>query len=201
MKLYYVSGTCALSPHIALFESKLPFTAVPVDRATKKTPDGEDYMAVNPKGHVPALKLDDGNVLTEGAVIALYIADQNPDARLAPRPGTFERWREQEWLNFIASDVHKSFGPLFGTTLAEENKAPFRANLGKKFDYLETQLTSKKYLLGDDYSVADGYLFTVLRWSKAVHIDLSKWTHLHAYFERIHARPAVQEALKAEGLV
>ena len=199
MKLYYSPGACSLSPHIALLEAGLPFQLVKVDTAAK-TFEGGDFWKVNGKGYVPALELPNGQVLTEGPAIVQYIADQNPDSRLAPKAGTLERYRVQEWLNFITSEIHKNFSPLFNKTAAPEWKAGATGNLTKRFDWLTTQLEGKTFLTGDQFTVADGYLFTVLNWTKFVGIDLAKWPALAAFQTRVAARPKVQEALKAEGL-
>jgi glutathione S-transferase len=200
MKLYYKSGACSLSPHIVLFESGLPFTVEKVDLKTKKTETGSDYLAINSKGAVPALALDDGNVLTEGAAIVQYIADQKPDSGLAPAAGTIQRYRLAEILNYIASEVHKGFGPLFNPKASADWKASAKAALGAKFDWLSWHLGGNNYLMGDTFMVADAYLFTVLRWTGSVGIDLSKWPVLAAYEARVAARPKVRLALEAEGL-
>jgi glutathione S-transferase len=196
MKLYYSPGTCSLHPHIALREAGVPFELERVDIRSHKVHDGSDYYAVNPKGYVPALRLDDGSVLTEGAVIDQYIADLKPEKKLIPAAGTTERYRVQEWLNFIASEVHKSFGPLFGKD--EAAKVAPRARLEGRFDLLAKQLQSHPYLTGDTFTVADAYLFNMLRWTAFTGIDLAKWPALQAFFARVEQRPAVQEALAAE---
>ncbi len=201
MKLYFSPGACSLSPRIALLEAGLPFTTQKVDTKTKQLDGGGDFWAINSKGYVPTLELDNGQVLTEGPAIVQYIADQNPASGLAPKAGTLERYRLQEWLNFITSEIHKGFSPLFDPTLAPEVKQIFKDKLGKRFDWLVTQLTSKQYLMGDAFTVADGYLFTVLNWCQWVGIDLAKWPVLKDYQARVSARPKVQEALKAEGLI
>ena len=197
MKLYFSPGACSLHPHIALREAGIPFDLVRVDLRAHKTHDGKDFFAVNPKGYVPALELDDGSILTEGAVIDQYVADRKPEAKLAPPAGTMERYRLQEWLNFIASEVHKSFGPLFGGA-ADELKQQARDRIGKRFDLIAKELTAHPYLLGDTFSVADGYLYNMLRWTTFTGIDLAKWPALRAFFARVEARPAVQAALAAE---
>jgi len=198
MKLYYVPGVCSLSPHIALQESGLKFSLDKVDRVTKKTAsNGADYNAINPKGYVPALQLDDGTVLTEGAAIVQYIADLVPEKHLAPKSGTLERYRLNEWLLYIATEIHKGFSPLFRVKSPEE-KAMFADNLGKRLEFINGKLEGKQYLTGDQFTVADGYLYTVLTWSPRVGIDLAKWPTLKAYFDRVGARPAVQAALAAE---
>jgi glutathione S-transferase len=201
MKLFYSPGACSLSPHIVLREAGLPFTLEKTNLKTKKTADGSDYLAINSKGAVPALQLDDGRVLTEGPAIVQYLADQKPDSGLAPRAGTFERYRLMEMLNFITSEVHKSFGPLFKQDTSPDAKKAAVENLGKKFDWLEGQIKEGKFVLGDAFTVADAYLFTMLSWTKHVGIDLAKWPALAAYAARVGQRPKVQEALKAEGLV
>jgi len=201
MKLYYSPGACSLSPHIVLLEAGLPFTLEKVDIKAKKSETGTDYLTINTKGSVPALQLDDGQVLTEGAAIVQYLADQKPDSGLAPRAGTFERYRLMEILNYIASDVHKGFAPLFNPQASAEVKAAAKTALGKKFDWLSPFLGSKTYLLGNTFTVADAYLFTVLRWSAHTGIDLGPWPALTEYQSRIAQRPKVQQALKAEGLL
>ena len=201
MKLYFAPGACSLSPRIALLEAGLPFTTQKVDTKTKQLDGGGDFWAINSKGYVPTLELDNGQVLTEGPAIVQYIADQNPESGLAPKAGTMERYRLQEWLNFITSEIHKGFSPLFDPTLSPEVKQVFKDKLGKRFDWLTTQLTGKQYLMGDVFTVADGYLFTVLNWCQWVGIDLAKWPLLKDYQSRVSARPKVQEALKAEGLI
>jgi len=200
MKLYYSTGACSLSPHIALLEAALPFTLEKVDLKTRETATGSDYLKVNSKGAVPALQLDDGRVLTEGSAIVQYIADQKPQSDLAPRAGSFERYQLMEILNYIASEVHKGYSPLFNPAIAADAKAAALANLGKKLDWVSGFLGGKTYLMGDGFTVADAYLFTVLSWSAHVGVDLGKWPALSAYRSRIAQRPKVQEALKAEGL-
>jgi len=201
MKLFYSPGACALSPHIVLLEAGLPFTIEKTDLRTKKTETGSDYYAVNSKGTVPALQLDDGRVLTEGPAIVQYLADQKPDSGLAPRAGTFERYQLMEILNYITSEVHKGFSPLFNPKISADWKASALSNLGKKFDWLSGFLAGgKTFLMGTTFTVADAYLFTVLRWSEHVGVDLGKWPVLTAYRARVAQRPTVQEALKTEGL-
>jgi len=201
MKLYYSSGACSLSPHIVLREAGLPVELKKVDLAGKTIEGGGDYLQVNPKGYVPALELPNGEVLTEGPAIVQYIADQNTDSRLAPKAGTLERYRLQEWLNFITSEIHKSFSALFSKTASADWKAGAIANLSKRFDFLSSKLQGRKYLMGEQFTVADAYLFTVLSWSKYVNLELGKWPVLVEYHARVAARPKVQEALKAEGLI
>jgi glutathione S-transferase len=201
MKLYYVPGACSLSPHIVLIEAGIPFTLEKIDFATKKTSTCADYLAVNPKGAVPTLQLDDGRVLTEGPAIVQYLADQKPDSALAPRAGTFERYQLMEILNYITSELHKGFSPLFNPKISADWKAATVANLGKKFDWLTSFLGGKTYLLGNTFTVADAYLFTVLSWSAHVGVDLSNWPVLTTYQSRVAQRPKVQQALKEEGLL
>jgi glutathione S-transferase len=200
MKLYYLTGACSLASNIALREAGLKFELVKVDRKTKKAADGLDYNEVNPKGYVPALMLDNGEVLTENVVVLQYIADRNPAAKLAPPAGTMERYRLMEWLSFINSEVHKSFSPLFRQDAPQDTKEFARKNLATRCDYLQRTLGSKDFLMGT-FTVADPYLFTVLGWSGPnVGVDLGKWPQLKRYVEGIGTRPHVIEALKSEGL-
>ena len=201
MKLYYSAGACSLSPHIVLLEAGLPYTLEKVDLKTKKTEKGTDYATINSKGSVPALQLDDGRVLTEGPAVVQYLADQKPDSGLAPRAGTIERYQLMEILNYITAEVHKGFGPLFNPETPAEGKAAAKAGIAKKFDWLSGFLGSKTYLLGNTFTVADAYLFTILSWTGHVGIDLAKWPVLAAYHSRIAQRPKVQQALKEEGLL
>jgi glutathione S-transferase len=201
MKLYFSPGACSLSPHIVLREAGLNFDLEQVNNQEKKTKSGQDYWAVNSKGYVPTLELDNGERITEGPVIVQYLADQKPGSGLAPANGTMERVRVQEWLNFITSELHKSFGPLFRPTTPDAFKDITRENIGKRLEWLEKQLAGKQYLMGDKFTVADAYLFTVLRWTGRVNIDLAKWPNVRAYVDRVAARPKVHEALVAEGLV
>jgi glutathione S-transferase len=201
MKLYFAPGACSLSPHIVLQEAGIAAETEQVDNKEKKTKSGKDYWAINPKGQVPALQLDSGEMLTEGPVIVQYLADQKPDSGLVPAPGTIERYRVQEWLNFITSELHKSFGPIFRPTTPDAYKAISKENIGKRFDWLDKQLAGRQYLMGDKFTVADAYLFTVLRWSSRVEIDIAKWPNLKTYMDRVGARPKVQAAMKAEGLI
>lgn len=200
MKLYFATGTCALSPHIALLEAGLPFDAEKVDLRTKKTAGGADYDAINPKSYVPALVLDNGEVLTEGPAIVQYVADQAPERGLAPAAGTLERYRLIEWLNFISTEVHKTFSGFFRPDLSEETRNALLQQLGRRFDYVNRHLQGKEHLM-DGFSVADGYLFTVLSWTKPLKIDLSPWPNLQAYLQRVGSRPAVHAAMVAEGLI
>ncbi len=201
MKLYYAPGACSLASHITLHETGLQFEIEKVDFATKKTAGGDDFMQINPKGYVPAIKLDDGSILTEGGAILQYIADQKPDSGLAPKAGTIERYRLQEWLTFIGTEIHKTFSPLFNKAAAEEVKTNARNLLTKRLGYVETQLASKPYLMGEKFSVADAYLFTVVSWSNFTGFDLSPFPKLKEYMARVVARPKVQAAMKAEGLI
>jgi glutathione S-transferase len=201
MKLYYTSGACSLSPHIVLLEAGLPFTMEKVDLKTKKTENGVDFLTINSKGAVPALQFDDGRVLTEGPAIVQYLADLKPESGLAPRAGSFERYQLMELLNYITSELHKGFSPLFNPGISADWKAAALANLDKKFQWLTGYLGSRTFLMGDAFTVADSYLFTVLSWSARLGIDLAKWHVLTAYLARVRHRPKVQEALKAEGLI
>ena len=199
MKLYYSPGACSLHPHIMLREAGLKFDLVRVDlRAHKLAGGGDDYYGVNPKGYVPLLELDDGSRLTEGAIIDQFVADKNPDARLLPKAGTMERYRAQEWLHFIATELHKQFSPLFYPTTPEEVKAQQRQKIGGRFDLIEKTLSKQPYLLGDDFSAPDAYLFNMLRWTEHTGIDRSKWPALVAFFDRVAQRPNVKAALEAE---
>ena len=201
MKLYYSPGACSLSPHIVLLEAGAKFDLAKVEFPSKKTSDGEDLLTVNPKGAVPTLRLDDGDVLTEGAVIVQYIADQAGNTTLAPAPGTKERLKVQEWLNYIASELHKSFSPLFKPTTPDAYKAIVKANLDKQFAYLDKTLAGKDYLTGKNFTVADAYLFTIMNWRHLHKMDISAYKNLATYLDRISARPKVKEAMQAEGLL
>ncbi len=201
MKLYYSPGACSLAPHIALREAGLAFEPVLASTKSHKLQDGTDYYGINPLGYVPMLELDDGTRLREGPAIMQYIADQVPTKNLAPANGTLPRYRLQEWLTFIGTEVHKQFSPLFNAAMPEEVKTIQRDRLAMRFQWLDGELKNKKYLMGDNFSVADGYLFTVTNWVKPTNIDLAPYPNLMAYRERVAARPAVQEAMKAEGLL
>jgi glutathione S-transferase len=201
MKLYFTPGACSMAPHIVLREATYDFDLESVDLAKKRTETGEDFVTINPKGYVPALKLDTGEILTEASVIVQYLADQKPASNLAPEIGTLERYRLMEWLNFISSEIHKQFAPLFKPTLSEESKNYQLELLGKRFDFLTNHFNENKYLMGNQFSVADAYLFTVLNWCHKFKIDLGKWPKLQAYVKQIADRPAVKETLKAEGLL
>jgi glutathione S-transferase len=201
MKLYYSPGACSLASHIALYETGLPFETDQIIKTTKMTVGGENFMHLNPKGYVPAIKLKDGSVLTEGAAVLQYIADQKPDSGLAPKAGTMERYRLQEWLTFISSEIHKSFSPMFNKDATEDVKTISRNNLTRRLGYVETRLANKPYLMGDHFTVADAYLFVVTRWSDHAGLDLSPFPKIREYMARVAARPAVQAAMKAEGLM
>lgn len=200
MKLYFSPGACSLSPHIALFEAGLKFETERVDLKQKKTASGRDFNEINPKGYVPALELDDGTLLTEGPMIVQYIADRAPAKKLAPAPESGDRYRLQEWLTFVNSEIHKSFGPLFDPKGLEEAKNAARQKIAKRLAIAEKRLSEKPYLMGDAYSVADGYLYVMLRWCEGMNLDISALPGLVAFKQRISQRPAVQEALVAEGL-
>jgi glutathione S-transferase len=198
MKLYFAPGACSLSPHIVLRELGLPHQLVKVNTKTRKTEDGGDFLQVNPKGYVPVLELDDGQRLTEGPAIVQYLADRVPQAGLAPANGTMERYRLQEWLNFITSELHKQYSPLFNPATEESVKESQRAKIRGRIEWIDRELAGRDYLLGSQFTVADAYLFTVLNWSQWVGIDLAQWPAVAAYMTRVGTRPKVQEALKAE---
>jgi glutathione S-transferase len=201
MKLYFSPGACSLSPHIVLREAGYAFDLEQVNNQEKKTKSGQDYWGINSKGQVPVLELDDGERITEVPVIVQYLADGKPSSRLIPLHGTMERVRVMEWLNFITSELHKGYSPLFRPTTPDTWKDITKDNLGKRFDWIEKHLAERQFLTGDTFTVADAYLFTVLRWSDRLKIDMSKWTRIGAYMDRIAARPKVREAMVAEGLV
>jgi glutathione S-transferase len=197
MKLYTTPGTCSMASNIALHEAGIPFEMAKVDKRTKRV-DGREFIEINPKGYVPALQLDDGQVLTENVAVLLYIADLKPDSKLAPPTGTLERYRLLEWLSFINSEVHKAFTPLFSQEATDEMKAYSRNNITRRLNYLEGALGAKQYLMGDQFTVADAYLFTVLGWGAYVGVDIGQWPHLKSYVERIRARPQVVAAVAAD---
>lgn len=201
MKLYFSPGTCSLSPHIALHEAGLAFDLQLVNIKTHQLADGRDFFNVNPKGSVPVLELDNGERLTEGSVIVQYIADQAPQSALAPANGTWARYRLQEWLNFITSELHKGFSPLFNPRSPDEVKVQARDKLNERLKWVDKQFEGKAYLTGETFTVADGYLFTVAGWGKLVGVDIAPLQSLSAFMARVSARPAVQAALKAEGLL
>ena len=201
MKLYYSPGACSLSPHIALEEAGLAYEAVAAPTKTHKLPDGTDYYTINPLGYVPLLELDDGTRLSEGPAIVQYIADQAPAKNLAPANGTLARYQLQSMLNFIGTELHKNFGPLFNPATADDIKAAAKDKIGGRLKWVEGVLAGKQYLAGDSFTVADGYLFTILSWTGYVGLDLSPYPNLVAYSARVAARPAVVAAMKAEGLI
>jgi glutathione S-transferase len=201
MKLYYSPGACSLSPHIVAREAGIPVELQKVDLKAKTLADGGSYTAVNGKGYVPALTTDDGALLTEGPAIVQYLADQKPESGLAPKAGTMERLRLQEWLNFISTELHKAIGTFFNPKAPQEWRDAVTERLQLRLGYLAGELSGRQYLMGDRFSVADAYLFTVLNWAPGVKLDLSRWPVLGEYQKRVAARPRVQEALKAEGLL
>ena len=202
MKLYYAPGACSLSPHIVAREAGIPIDLQKVDLKTKTLADGgASYTAINGKGYVPALGLDDGALLTEGPAIVQYMADQKPESGLAPKAGTMDRLRLQEWLNFISTELHKAMGTFFNPKATTEWKDAVTERLGVRMDYLAKELAGKQYLMGDKFSVADAYLFTILNWAPMVKFDMSRWPAVTEYYKRVGARPKVQETLKAEGLL
>ena len=201
MKLYYSPGACSLSPHIALLEAGLPYDLVKVDLKAKQLENGDDYLQVNPKGQVPALALDSGELVTEGPVIVQMIADKAAAKNLAPARDSAERYKLQEWLNFITTELHKNFGPMFSPVLSDDAKAFFKDRVMAKFKYIDSQLPGRDYLMGKQFTVADGYLFTMLSWADRMKFDLAALPNLVAYKARVGARPKVQEALTKEGLM
>jgi glutathione S-transferase len=198
MKLYFAPGACSLSPHIVLRELGLPFDLVKVDLGAKKTADGADFKAINPKGYVPTIETEDGSVLTEGPAIVQYLADLKPEAKLAPPNGSFERSRLQEMLNYISTEIHKSFSPLFNAAMPDAAKEIYMGKLKQRFGELDTVLAKRDFLMGAQFSVADAYLYTVLRWTQHFKIDLKEWPALAGFFARVDARPAVKAAVDAE---
>jgi glutathione S-transferase len=200
MKLYYSPGACSLSPHIVLRESGLAFEPVLASTKTHKLADGTDYYSINPKGYVPLLELDSGERISEGPAIVQYIADQVPAKKLAPPNGTLARTRVQEWLTFIGTELHKQFSPHFNPAMPAEAKSLFGAKVLDRLKWVNTQLEGRQYLTGDSFCVADAYLYTVSRWTKPLGMDISGLRHLGDFMQRMEARPAVQAALKAEGL-
>jgi glutathione S-transferase len=200
MKLYYSPASCSLASNIAFAEAGIPYQQIKVDLAKHQTEHGDDFLKINDKGYVPYIELDNGESLSEGVAILQYIADQKPESQLAPRAGTFERVRLQEWLTYINSEVHKVLGGMFDRGMHEETRAKTIVSAGKKMDWLSAKLDGKQYLMGDTFTVADAYLFTVLNWGQWVGVDLAKWPVLSAFMARVAARPKVQEALQAVGL-
>jgi len=201
MKLYYSPGACSLSPNIVVREAGLPFTLVKASTKTHQLDDGTDYYTIHPKGYVPLLELDNGERLSEGPAIVQYLADRNPASGLAPPAGTMERYRLQEWLNFITSELHKQFSPMFAANTPAEYKEIQKDKISKRFDWLSGHLQGQDHLLGKQFTVADAYLYTILRWTNFVGLDLKRWPVLAAYAARVESRPKVQEALAAEGLI
>lgn len=199
MKLYYSPGACSLAVHIVLRELKFKFDLERVDLAAKKTGSGGDYLAVNPKGYVPALQLDDGTVLTEAGVILQYLADQKPRRGLAPKPRTPERYRLLEWLTFTSSEIHKGLGDFFNPKMTPEWREARLERLNRRFDYLDKALAANEYLMGE-FSIADPYLYVVLTWTRLHHIDLSSWPNIQSFMLRVAERNTVKKAAKAEGL-
>ena len=200
MKLYFSPGACSLAPHILLCETGATFDLEQVDNKAKKTKSGADFWQINPKGYVPVLELDDGRRITEAPAVLQYIADQHPNTGLVPACGSFDRYRVVEWLNFITSELHKSFGSFFKANTPEDYKPIARENLSKRYAFLEKHLASHQFLHGEKFSIADSYLFVITRWLDRVGLDVNTWPNIKAYQERIAARPKVQEAMQAEGL-
>ena len=198
MKLYYTPGACSLSPSIALHEAGIPFEAIKVDLAKRTLPDGSAYTAVNPLGYIPAIILDSGEILTEGPAIVQYLADLAPEKKLAPANGTFARYKLQSWLNLIATELHKSFTPLFKPHTTDAEKERVKEYLVGRFTWLDQELAKHTYLTGEDFTVAEGYLFVVTLWAKYFHLNLDHLTHLQAWFDRVANRPAVKAALAAD---
>lgn len=201
MKLYFAPGACSLSPHIVLREAGQKFDLMQVDLREKKTKDGADFTRINPKGQVPVLETDDGDVLTEGPVIVQYIADKAPGSKLVPPAGSKDRYRVQEWLNFITSELHKNFSPVFRPTTPDAYKQIAKDILASRFKWVNEKLAGRQYLMGDTFTAPDAYLYVMTRWAGRVGVDVSQWPNLQAFAERVAARPKVQEALKAEGLI
>jgi glutathione S-transferase len=201
MKLYYAPGACSLSPHIVAREAGIPLELKKVNTKDKTIEGGGDFRQINGKGYVPALELDNGDLLTEGPAIVQYLADQKPDAALAPKNGSPERYKLQEWLNFVTSEIHKGFSPLFKPNTPDEYKKIAKENLAVRFEWLDRQLAGKDYLTGKAFTVADAYLFTVVNWTNFVQIDLTPYPNIAAFQARVAARPKVREAMKAEGLI
>ena len=200
MKLYYLKGACSLATQICLNETGVPFEFYEVDRATKRTADGRDFNAINPKGYVPALVLDNGEVLTENVAVLSYVATLDNSGTLGPAPGTFAHFRLLEWLGYIAAEIHKNFSPLFRKTTSEDAKTVARENIAKRLAYVEQRLGDSPFLMGAQFTVADAYLYVVLSWRDRTGIDISAFPRLGAYAERCRARPSVQKARKDEGL-
>ena len=200
MKLYYSPGACSLAPHIVAREAGLPIDLVRVDLGAKKTETGADYYAVNGKGYVPAVELDDGRVLTEAAAVVQYLADRKPESGLVPPPGTPDRYDQMEWLTFVSSELHKGLGGLFNPKANDDMKKVLKDKLAPRLAWLDKTLAGRTWLMGDRFTAADAYAYTILRWADPLHVDLTPYPNIRAYRERVAARPAVQEALRAEGL-
>jgi glutathione S-transferase len=200
MKLYFAPGACSLSPHIVLREAGAKFDLEQVDLREKKTKKGDDYWKINPKGQVPLLELDDGQMISEGPAIVQYVADKNPGAGIIPAAGSIDRYHLQGWLTHIGTELHKTYGPMFRPTTPDEYKKISKETLANKYKNIDKMLEGKQYLMGDKFTVADAYLYTVTRWAPRVEFDLSPFPNVKAFMERMNARPKVQEALKAEGL-
>lgn len=201
MKLYFSPGACSLSPHIILHEAGLAHSTAKVDLRAKTTSEGKDYRTINPKGYVPALELDGGQVLTEGPAIVQYLADLAPGKNLAPANGTVERYQLQSWLNFIGTEIHKNYSPLFNPESSDDVKRMALGNLAKRYDYLNQELGQREYVFGSSFTVADAYLFVVTNWAGMVKFDLARYPHIAAFQQRIGARESVQKALRHEGLL
>jgi glutathione S-transferase len=201
MKLYYAPGACSLAPHIVAREAGVPIQLEKVDLGAKKTDSGKDYRAINPKGYVPALEIDGGEVLTEAGALIQYLGDRNPGHGLMPAPGTLDRYREVEWITFISSELHKGFGPLWDPAVEDDAKQKVKEKLATRFGYVEKTLAQRPFLMGATFTAADAYLFTIMNWSGMVKVDLSPYPRTQDFMKRVGARPKVQEALKAEGLV
>jgi glutathione S-transferase len=201
MKLYYSPGACSMAPHIVLHETGLKFEAEKVDLKDKRTSSGADFMRINPKGYVPALELDNGNILTEVGVIIQYLADLKPELALVPKAGTMERYHEMEWISFISTEIHKTFGPLWKPATPEETKQNQKTLLATRLEYLAGQLKGRQYLMGESFTVADAYLYTVLNWAGMLKFDLAPWPVLETFMTRVATRSAVVETLKVEGLI
>ena len=201
MKLYFAPGACSLSPHIVASETGEKVDLIQVDLQKKLTKDGADFTKINPKGQVPVLQTDDGKTLTEGPVIVQYLGDKSPASKVVPAAGSADRYKVQEWLNFISTELHKSFGPMFRPTTPDAYKQISKDTIGNKFKYVDSQLAGKQYLMGDTFTAPDAYLYVMTRWAKRMEMDLTQWPNLKAFNERVEARPKVREALKAEGLL
>lgn len=201
MKLYLTPGVCSLSPHIVLEEIGVAHETEAVNLKTKVTASGANFLTINPKGYVPALQLPGGELLTEGPAIVQYLADLKPELKLAPPNGSLARYQLQSWLTFIGTELHKNFSPFFNPAAPDEMKAISRANIERRLGYVNEQLEGRAHLMGEDFTVADAYLFTVLGWARMIKLDLAPWPNVTAYQARVGARPAVQRALKAEGLI